>query len=70
MISREHSSRYRGDGREPTAADAGEFLKRQSDWSVIGKDFREKVPCSHPTYDLHCFKYGGQLSSTVFIVDL
>jgi len=34
---------YRGDGREPTAADAGEFLKRQSDWSVIGKDFREKV---------------------------
>ena len=35
--------RYRGDGREPTAADAGEFLKAQSDWTVLGKDFREKV---------------------------
>ena len=35
--------RYRGDGRDPSAADAAEFLKAQSDWTVLGKDFREKV---------------------------
>ena len=35
--------RYRGDGREPSAADAGEFLKAQSDWTVLGKDFGVKV---------------------------
>ena len=35
--------RYRGDSREPSASDAGDFLKAQSDWTVLGKDFREKV---------------------------
>lgn len=34
---------YRGDSREPSAADAGDFLKAQSDWTLLGLDFREKV---------------------------